>query len=241
MREESFERILGRRALVEILQSIGFSSAMKSSIMVLERFLVLYIMKILDRSLRFAFLQRRYKVSIYDIELMLLYEGIKIESLETEMKQRIGRNYELQKEESISKTSSHFMNTSSALIDKLLGPELTGINDKRPDYHLSHLPIFPPKHTYMSTPVYVQRMTCPHKIRELAAKQSRLAESALWKIIQIENKLNLNKIHQGPIKQDKLFLKVWKDMGYEEDACRPYEGLVNWETNRYTRQLRNIL
>lgn len=211
-------------------------------------------MKILDRSLRFAFLQRRCKVSIYDIELMLFYEGINIESLEREMRRRIGRNYQLQKgieksllkiadiesDESISKFS-HFTNTSSELINKLLGPELTGINDKRPDYHLSHLPIFPPKHTYMSTPVYIQRMTCPHKIRELAAKQSRLAENALWKIIEIENNLNLNKIHQGPIKQDKLFIKVWKDMGYEEDACRPYEGLVNWETNRYTRQLRNVL
>ncbi|KTW28148.1 hypothetical protein T552_02007 [Pneumocystis carinii B80] len=241
MREERFEKILERRAVVEILQSVGFSSAMKSSIMALERFLVLYIMKILDRSLRFAFLQRRYKISIYDIELMLFYEGIKIESLEIEMKQRIGRNYELEKDESISKATSRFMNTSSALVEKLLGPELTGINDERPDYHLSHLPIFPPKHTYMSTPVYVQRMTCPHKIRELSAKQSRLAENALWKIIQIENKLNLHKINQGPIKQDELFLKVWKDMGYEEDACRPYEGLVNWETSRYTRQLRNIL
>lgn len=241
MREKSFEKILERRALIEILQSVGFSSATESSMLLLEKFLVLYILRILDRSLRLAFSQRRFKASIYDIELIFLHEGIKIGSLEAEMKQRVGTNYNLQKDVSISDTTTRFMNTSSAVMNKLLGAELTGINDKRPDYLLSHLPIFPPKHTYMSTPVYIRRTTSPHEIRELAARQSRLAENALWKIIQIENKQNLNTMNKGSGKKDHLFLKVWKDMGYDEKACRPHEGLVNWETHRYTRQLKSIL
>lgn len=241
MKKERTEKILKRRALIEMLQSVGFSSTTESCMILLERFFILYFLRILDRSLRFAFSQRRYKVSLYDIELMFFYEGIKLESLEEEMKQRIGVNHQLEKDLSVSEITCRFMNTSSALMDQLLGPELTGIHDERPNYHLPHLPIFPPKHTYMNTPVYVRRSTYPHEIRELATRQSRLAENALWKIIQIENKQNFNTIHQGPTKQDELFLKVWKEMGYEEENCRPYEGLVNWETNRYTRQLKNTL
>lgn len=53
------------------------------------------ILRILDRSLRFASSQKRYKASVYDIELVFFYEGIKIGSLETEMKQRVGTNYDL--------------------------------------------------------------------------------------------------------------------------------------------------
>ncbi|KAG4304458.1 hypothetical protein PORY_002168 [Pneumocystis oryctolagi] len=238
---ENFERILERRALIEILQSVGFSSTTESCMILLQRYLVLYILRILDRSLRFAFSQRRYKASVYDIELMFFYEGIKIGSLEAEMKQRSGTNYDLQKDISISEVASRFVNTSSVLMDKLLGAELTGIDDKRPDYHLSHLPIFPPKYTYMNTPIYIQRTTSPHEIRELAARQSRLAENALWKIIQIENK-DLNMKNKTQMKQDKLFLKVWKDMGYDDDDAHiSYEGFVNWEVNRYTRQLKNTL
>ncbi|KAG4300634.1 hypothetical protein PCK1_003063 [Pneumocystis canis] len=195
------------------------------------------ILRILDRSLRFAFSQKRYKASVYDIELMFFYEGIKIGSLEAEMKQRVGTHYDFEQDTSISDVVSRFMNTSSTLMNTLLGAELTGINDQRPSYHLPHLPIFPPKHTYMSTPIYIQRTTSPHEIRELVARQSRLAENALWKIIQIKNKQDFNTKHKGPVKQDQLFLKVWEDMGYGIDTYRPYEGLVNWEINRYTRQL----
>ncbi|KAG5513413.1 hypothetical protein PMAC_001477 [Pneumocystis sp. 'macacae'] len=239
MTEESFERILERRALIEILRSVGFSSTTESCIIVLQKFLVLYILRILDRSLRFASSQKRCKASVCDIELMFFYEGIKIGSLETEMKQRVGTNYNLQKDESVSEVTSRFVDTSSALMNKLLGPELTGINDKQPDYYLSHLPIFPPKYTYMSTPIYIQRTTSPHEIRELAARQSRLAENALWKIIQIENKQHPNTEDKAQAKQDTLFLKVWEDMGYDRDSYTLYKGLVNWETDRYTRQLKN--
>ncbi|CCJ31313.1 unnamed protein product [Pneumocystis jirovecii] len=197
------------------------------------------ILRILDRSLRFASSQKRYKASVYDIELVFFYEGIKIGSLETEMKQRVGTNYDLKEDVSASEVTSRFMDTSSTLMNKLLGPELTGINDKQPDYYLSHLPVFPPKYTYMSTPIYIQRTTSPHEIRELSARQSRLAENALWKIIQIENKQELNTENKAQEKQDALFLKVWKDMGYDSDGYIPYKGLVNWETDRYTRQFKN--
>ncbi|KAK8168202.1 transcription factor TFIID complex subunit 8 C-term-domain-containing protein [Phyllosticta citrichinensis] len=69
-------------------------------------------------------------------------------------------------------------------LDELLGKELSGVSEKatRP-WIPGHLPAFPSKHTWQSTPLYPNRETDPRKIRERAAQEGILAEQALRKLM----------------------------------------------------------
>lgn len=69
-------------------------------------------------------------------------------------------------------------------LSKLLGPELDGSKDKRGRLY-DHLPPFPSKHTYTSTPVFAERPTEPRMIREKATAEARLAEQALRKLLAV--------------------------------------------------------
>lgn len=69
-------------------------------------------------------------------------------------------------------------------LSTLLGPELDGSKEKRGRLY-SHLPPFPSKHTYTSTPVFAERPTEPRMIREKATAEARLAEQALRKLLAV--------------------------------------------------------
>jgi len=66
----------------------------------------------------------------------------------------------------------------------LLGPELDGARDRR-SYIPTHLPPFPSRHTYQSTPMFSERPTDPRLIRERATAEARLAEEALRKLLAV--------------------------------------------------------
>ncbi|KAF2092231.1 hypothetical protein K490DRAFT_20106, partial [Saccharata proteae CBS 121410] len=69
-------------------------------------------------------------------------------------------------------------------LEEILGEELSGVSEKtqRP-YIPTHLPAFPSKHTWQSTPVFSARETDPRKIREKATKEGVMAEQALRKLM----------------------------------------------------------
>lgn len=67
-------------------------------------------------------------------------------------------------------------------LSELLGPELDGSKDTRGRLY-KHLPPFPSKHTYTSTPLFTERPTEPRQIREKATHEARLAEQALRKLL----------------------------------------------------------
>ncbi|EOD47285.1 putative bromodomain associated protein [Neofusicoccum parvum UCRNP2] len=69
-------------------------------------------------------------------------------------------------------------------LEEVLGAELSGKGEKdgRP-YIPAHLPSFPSKHTWQSTPVFSSRETDPRKIRERATQEGILAEQALRKLM----------------------------------------------------------
>ncbi|KAK8244057.1 transcription factor TFIID complex subunit 8 C-term-domain-containing protein [Phyllosticta capitalensis] len=69
-------------------------------------------------------------------------------------------------------------------LEELLGKELSGVSEKatRP-WIPGHLPAFPSRHTWQSTPQYPNRETDPWKIRERAAQEGILAEQALRKLM----------------------------------------------------------
>ncbi|KAK7522008.1 transcription factor TFIID complex subunit 8 C-term-domain-containing protein [Phyllosticta citriasiana] len=69
-------------------------------------------------------------------------------------------------------------------LEELLGKELSGASEKATRAWIpNHLPAFPSKHTWQSTPLYPNRETDPRKIREQAAQEGILAEQALRKLM----------------------------------------------------------
>jgi hypothetical protein len=69
-------------------------------------------------------------------------------------------------------------------LEGMLGPELSGAADKNSKPWIpKHFPNFPSKHTYKSTPVFIERIQGPRKIRERATEEGVLAEQALRKLM----------------------------------------------------------
>lgn len=66
-------------------------------------------------------------------------------------------------------------------------PDLSGLLqplvEKRPRAYIpAHFPILPPRHAWMSTPVYSERERDPRKMREKATEEGMMAEQALRKL-----------------------------------------------------------
>ncbi len=69
-------------------------------------------------------------------------------------------------------------------LENILGPELIDVEERtRKPWILPHLPNYPSKHTWQSTPVYTTRAEDPLKIRERATQEGALAEQALRKLM----------------------------------------------------------
>ncbi|KAK4539645.1 hypothetical protein LTR36_010471 [Oleoguttula mirabilis] len=102
-----------------------------------------------------------------------------------------------------------------------------------PTYIPKHFPPLPPKHTWMETPVYIEREKDARKMRELMTQEGMLAEQALRKLATAAKASALNaerkKSHalSGPGKarngkklerRDDGFADVLKDIGGQDDA-----------------------
>ncbi|KAF2812392.1 uncharacterized protein BDZ99DRAFT_518238 [Mytilinidion resinicola] len=108
-------------------------------------------------------------------------------------------------------------------LEGMLGPELSGATEKQARKWIpKHLPNFPSKHTYKSTPVFSERIKDPGKIRERAIQEGVLAEKALRKLMAAE-KLGAQKKgakrRQGTQRQrsDELWLEAMKVLQEDED------------------------
>lgn len=131
---------------------------------------------------RFALAQRRTRPTVVDFQQMLHQKNISINDLHDEMR-RVPSTppIPLPSPPPISSAEQDFMG-NPAMVRDLLGVELDGGTDNR-SYIPDHLPSFPSKHTYLTTPVFTERPREPRVIREMATQEAMLAESALRKIL----------------------------------------------------------
>ena len=127
---------------------------------------------------RFAHAQRRTRPTVVDFQQMLLQKNISINDLDDEMR-RIPFTPPIPP--LISQEEKDFVE-NPATVRHLLGVKLDGGADHRP-YIPDHLPPFPSKHTYLTTPVFTKCPSEPRVIREMATQEAMLAESALRKIL----------------------------------------------------------
>ncbi|KAF8419426.1 transcription factor TFIID complex subunit 8 C-term-domain-containing protein [Tirmania nivea] len=170
------------RANAQILQTAGFSGCTR---VVQERLRWLaedYMLNMMREIQRFAHAQRRTRPTVVDFQQMLLQKNISINDLDDEMRRvPLTPPIPLLPPPAISAEEMDFRENTTTVQD-LLGAELDGGADKR-QYIPGHLPAFPSKHTYLTTPVFTERPREPRVIREMATQEAMLAESALRKIL----------------------------------------------------------
>ena len=97
-------------------------------------------------------------------------------------------------------------------VKEILGMDLDGSKDKRV-YVPSHLPPFPAKYAYMKTPVYPPRPTSPRHIRELAAEETRQAETALRRMIDAYG-------GDPGLDEDADWTACWQALGFDGEIDR---------------------
>lgn len=111
-------------------------------------------------------------------------------------------------------------------LEGMLGPELSGRADKENRKYIpAHFPAFPPKHTWMATPVYAKREVDPHTIRERAAKEGVEAEKSLRRLMEKkkegDRKKNASRAQaqRSPVavKREQLWRTALKEAFDEED------------------------
>ncbi|OLL22048.1 Transcription initiation factor TFIID subunit 8 [Neolecta irregularis DAH-3] len=220
--------LLVDRSIFSILQSTGYDSATPAAVDHLRIYFEAYLKSLASDILHFTHAKRHRKPMLADVALSFICNRIGTGGLETELERLTGP---LSIPETISVESSVDAFLPSAEIDRLLGSSLDGTSDRQ-KFIPTHMPQFPAKHTYLSTPVYSKRQTAPRFIREKATEQARLAEEALRKFLvadKLEEDLTLGK--------DKAFETAWKEMGFEDEKVSDaFMGCANSEKQYWRRR-----
>jgi hypothetical protein len=109
-------------------------------------------------------------------------------------------------------------------LEGLLGHELSGRADKESRKWIpAHFPPFPPKHSWLATPVFTQRENDPRKIREKATEEGILAEQSLRKLMAAQksglqgNKARKQRRSKRTKESDALWLTAMKGLIEEEE------------------------
>ncbi|RPB22157.1 hypothetical protein L211DRAFT_869542 [Terfezia boudieri ATCC MYA-4762] len=185
------------RANAQILQTVGLTGCTRVAQETLRSLAEDYMLSMMQEIQRFAHAQRRTRPTVVDFQQMLLQKNISINDLDDEM-QRVPStpSIPLPPPLPMSREERDFMRNPATVRD-LLGAGLDGGADNRP-YIPDHLPSFPSKHTYLTTPVFTERPKEPRVIREMATQEAMLAESALRKILAAAAGGNNNNKRKAP-------------------------------------------
>ncbi|KAL2312814.1 hypothetical protein POMI540_3709 [Schizosaccharomyces pombe] len=217
--------------IANILQQLGFDSMTKAA----EASFVEAVDKYLRNSFRELALHTQLSKhtipTTKDVALWLNLLNIPMSSLQTELEKNSkplppAINDELDRlaNESQDIPSKFKSSLDSKMVSQLLGS--LAVSQNRPAYVVNHLPPFPASHTYMATPVYPVRPTSPKQIRELATQESRLAEHALRKI------LNVNQPRSADSPRHASFEKACSELNLDVSSFH----LVNWESQKWSSQ-----
>ena len=93
----------------------------------------------------------------------------------------------------------------------------------KPAYIPKHFPNLPDKHTYQATPDYPTRETDPRKLREAAARERRLGEEALRRLVtSCDKSASKQPEHGGKLnvreQRHKLWMETMQDITEQEKA-----------------------
>jgi len=228
------------RATASILQSTGFVAAAPSAQLELARAIEDYLLRLLQRTLKYANAARRTRPSVGDVELMMDLEGIRTADLEDEMFSSFAlagisdlpRDDEAEDAPAEAAAAAADVGTRA-----LLGRSLDGATDKRP-YIPPYLPSFPAKHTYLRTPSYLSRPSSPQTIRELATEQAALAETALLNMLRAEKESRAAAAAATSTTtaagtrnhREDVWRRTWQEMGFDSDVL--LDGVANWEADK---------
>ncbi|ODQ66393.1 hypothetical protein NADFUDRAFT_22525, partial [Nadsonia fulvescens var. elongata DSM 6958] len=138
---------------------------------------------------RFTLLQRRQQPSVADLALLMKSRNLHTGPLEGEMERDIvGKDVVSECVERVRKLESTQIDSnqdsvgffSSAKDSKF--KQLVPSKRNQLEYIPKWMPQFPPDHTYLSTPQFVQRVTDPRQLREEIVIEGRFAEDALRRL-----------------------------------------------------------
>ncbi|KAH0615296.1 uncharacterized protein H6S33_000932 [Morchella sextelata] len=208
------------RSTAAIMKSVGFDGATRHAQERMRQLAEDYLLQMLHTIQLFSHAGRRTRPTVFDFQDMLTAHHLPLSTLEPELHRFPP-----------TPSTPHPRAPSPPPppppdLTQLLGPSLAGA--PRDD----HLPPYPSRHTYLSTPVYTARPVSPRQIRERATEEARLAENALRKLLAVGagagGVVEEGVVGGGRRERDEAWRRAWEGVkgGGGEGGV---EGVVNAE------------
>ncbi|CEP19129.1 hypothetical protein [Parasitella parasitica] len=190
---DNFTFEVNEKVISIVAKEIGFQGVQAQALEVFSNLLDSYMDKMLSSAHLFAELGNRAKPNIHDITRSLENAGIEISNFKDYLRTRLN-------------------DTKTEFIPDFLPSDNEDSEDEAedhtteggmPTYVPRHLPLFPSKHSFRQTPIYINRPDDPQKVRELTSEQSRTVEENLKKLMSAENQL----LRQGNVESASALLE----------------------------------
>ncbi|KAB5571784.1 WD40-repeat-containing domain protein [Coniochaeta sp. 2T2.1] len=231
-----------RRGISLVLGHDGFESTSEEAMESFTSIVETYLISIIEDVKTFANASRRSHPIPTDFDLTLKRFNLTPEALRVHVRPPVPKSRRLPTWEAIP-IEQH---TDVSL--PVLGPELSGQAEKEAKQHIPHVfPSFPSIHTYKSTPVRplaadeIPRGD-PKKMREAAAKEAKLGEEALRRLLRASKIAKQKEVWSMAQKEPprKARYELWessmKDMLEEEARVQGREldfGAVHGAASRF--------
>ncbi|KAI9643997.1 hypothetical protein NHQ30_007349 [Ciborinia camelliae] len=178
---DSDVRTLLRKSICQTLAHVGYDKATEEALEAMCLEVDTYTTHLLSQVSTSMLNARRNAPIPHDITYAFNRYQLPLASLEPHLRPPISApklKLELEPAPKEDKTSKNIM--------RILGVELNGEVEKaQKSYIPKGFPAFPSKHTFKWTPKESERVTDPRKIREEAAKNARMGEEALRRLVKV--------------------------------------------------------
>jgi len=192
MTSETYARALCKIVVVQLVEQVGFHAIHNSATETLADILRRYIEEVGTVATSFSELAGRTECNFYDVSQALKKLGTSTKDINSWTDQFDDLQF--------ARQLTPFPKPVKVkdLAELRPDPELP-----MPEYIPNYLPLFPPKHTYIHTPVQEERKDDIITTRKLKSKGKRQVEESLTKLKlvvkdQVQTSVNLNNIYLKP-------------------------------------------
>ncbi|KAI5853217.1 transcription factor TFIID complex subunit 8 C-term-domain-containing protein [Morchella snyderi] len=219
------------RSTATIMKTVGFDGATLHAQERMRQLAEDYLLQMLHTIQLFSRAGRRTRPTVFDFQDMLAAQHLPLSTLEPELH----RLPPTPPPPSLHPRAPSPPPPPPPDLTALLGPALAAA--PRDD----HLPPYPSRHTYLSTPVYTSRPVSPRQIRERATEEARLAENALRKLLAVGAGVGGGVVDEGVVvggrrwERDEAWRRAWEgvkaggEAGGGEGGGGVEGGVVNAE------------
>ncbi|KAI9476432.1 MAG: hypothetical protein EXX96DRAFT_577177 [Benjaminiella poitrasii] len=196
------KRTLGDAFILETVEKVisivaketGFEGIQAQALDYFTNLINAYFENVLNSAHLLAELGNRARPNIHDITRSLENAGVEVSTFkqylntkvnDTQTVRKVNRYFKAQPKESTVEKTPQFLPSDNEDSDDEADDNMT--EGGLPTYVPQHLPVFPSKHSFRRTPIYISRPDDPQKVRELNSEQSRTVEENLKKLMSAEN------------------------------------------------------